>query len=87
MIQIDAPLAAIFITILLALIATGVAWGSLRERVNHNSKDIGDKAEAQEKIVSQIRAEFKAYQLNNREDHSMIFNKLDKIFMQNDKRD
>ena len=36
----DAGLAAIFITVLLALIGMGVAWGMLKERVNNNKSDI-----------------------------------------------
>ena len=79
MIEIDAALAAIFITVLLALIAMGVAWGSLREKVNGNCRDIQTEKDSHKETITQIRAEFKAYQLNNREDHSMIFNKLDKI--------
>ncbi len=84
MIQFDAPMAAIFITILLSLIAMGVAWGSLRERVCHNTEDIKREADSQKEVITQIRAEFKGYQINNREDHNQIFSKLDTI-LQNGK--
>ena len=40
MIQVDAAMAAIFITVLLSLIAMGVAWGTLSEKVRSNRKDI-----------------------------------------------
>ena len=40
MIQVDAALVAIFITILISLIGMGAAWGSLRERVKTNTEDI-----------------------------------------------
>uniref|UniRef100_A0A6M3K2E1 Uncharacterized protein n=1 Tax=viral metagenome TaxID=1070528 RepID=A0A6M3K2E1_9ZZZZ len=40
MIQIDAAMAAIFITVLLSLIAMGVAWGTISEKVKHNRNDI-----------------------------------------------
>lgn len=86
MIQFDAALAAIFITILLALISMGVAWGTLREKVNGNRRDIMAARDDLHETITQIRTEFKAYQLNNREDHNMIFQKLDKI-LQNGKKD
>jgi len=40
MIQVDAAVAAIFITVLLSLIAMGVAWGTLSEKVRSNRNDI-----------------------------------------------
>lgn len=40
MIQIDAGLVAIFVTILFALLGLAVAWGTLREKVKHNREDI-----------------------------------------------
>lgn len=40
MIQMDAPLAAIFVTILLALLGFAAAWGVLTEKVRNNRKDI-----------------------------------------------
>lgn len=61
MIQIDAPVLAIFITILLSLMGMAAGWGSLHEKVKHNCKDIEANAR------------------QNREDHQLIFNKLDSI--------
>jgi len=40
MIQIDAAMAAILITVLLSLIAMGVAWGTISEKVKNNRRDI-----------------------------------------------
>jgi len=37
---IDTGMVAIFITILLALMGTGVAWGVLSEKVKNNRRDI-----------------------------------------------
>lgn len=61
MIQIDAPLAAILITTLIALLGMAVAWGTLREKVKNNCKD--------------IESNYK----QNREDHQMLFNKMEDI--------
>jgi len=83
MIQIDAAFAAIFVTVLISLIAMGVAWGSLSQKVKNNCKDIGKQDNDHKEVITQIRAEFKTYQLNNREDHTMIFTKLDKILQNN----
>jgi len=61
MIQVDTPMAAILITVLLALIAMAAGWGTLREKVKNNCRDIDGNYK------------------QNREDHQMIFNKLDQI--------
>jgi len=75
MIQIDAPLVAIFFTILMALLAMAVAWGSLREKVKHNCQAVKE----QEKMIE------RNYQ-QNREDHQLIFQKLDKILLNGSKK-
>lgn len=61
MIQIDAAIAAIFVTVLIALLGMAVGWGTLRERVNNNRMQI-------ERLCEQ-----------NRQDHLLIFSKLDSI--------
>jgi len=48
MINLDAGLAAIFVTVLIALISMGVAWGIVSERVKNNRIDI-DKSHKENK--------------------------------------
>jgi len=61
MIQIDAAIVAIFVTVLIALLGLAVGWGTLRERVNNNRVQIEKSSE------------------QNRQDHKIIFEKLDSI--------
>jgi len=79
--EFDAALIGVIITGLMALLALAYGYGVLSNRVKGNSRDIEKQETAHKEIMSQIRCEFKAYQLNNREDHSMIFQKLDKILL------
>jgi len=53
MIQIDAALAAIFITILISLIGMGIAWGTLSEKVKNNRRDI-DITHRENKVDHQL---------------------------------
>jgi len=53
MIQIDAAIVAIFVTVLIALLGMAVGWGTLRERVSNNRKEI-------EKFSKQNREDHKA---------------------------
>lgn len=61
MIEIDASLVAILVTILGALIGVAFGYGSLTQKVKG--------------VVEQ----FKNYQKENKDDHNMINNKLDRI--------
>lgn len=79
MIQIDAALASIFITILIFLIGAGVAIGALRERVKSNLEHNIRQDKALEDAVHELRDEMKSNEINNRQDHAMIFTKLDKL--------
>ena len=79
MIQMDAAFAGVIVTVLLGLMALAYGYGSLNKEVKNIRKDSDKQDDAHKETIAQIRAEFKAYQINNREDHSMIFQKLDKI--------
>jgi len=58
MIQVDAGVAAILITILLSLIGMGVAWGTLREKVKQNRCDINthfdDNKKDHDKMITKL---------------------------------
>ena len=77
--EFDAALIGVIITVLIALLTMAYGYGVLSNKVKVNAKDIEKQEVAHKELITQIRCEFKAYQLNNREDHSMIFQKLDKI--------
>ena len=78
-IQFDAALAGTIVTVLLALLGLAYGYGSLSNRVTTNAKDIDRNKTEQAEICYQIRCEFKSYQLDNKGDHTMIFNKLEEI--------
>lgn len=61
MIEINAGMVAVFVTILLSLLGMAVAWGTLREKVKQHDKDIESNRN------------------ENRQDHKLIFQKLDDI--------
>jgi len=65
---IDTAVIAVIVTILLIIITVAFGYGILTQRVKQNRE-----------LIEAIRCEFKTYQINNRSDHTMIFNKLDKI--------
>ena len=67
-IEIDAGLAAVIITVLLAIIAMAVGWGTLRERLGNTREDV----ETNQRSIE------KNQEANTRE-HRLIFDKLDDI--------
>ena len=66
--QLDAAIIGVVVTGLLALLGLAYGYGALTQKVKANRCDITD-----------IRAEFKSYQIDNKADHTLIFTKLDKI--------
>lgn len=83
--QIDTAMVGVLVSIIVSLLAFAAWVGALHQKVRNNRDDIDeDKKEKKETIV-QIRAEFKSYQIENKNDHAQIFNKLDTI-LQNGKK-
>ena len=79
MLQIDAALAGVIVTILLGLMGLAYGYGSLNKEVGRIRKDTDKKDNEYKEVTAQIRAEFKSYQIDNKGDHGKIFDKLDKI--------
>ena len=86
MIQFDAALAGVIVTILLALMALAYGYGSINKEVRRIRTDTDDETKDRKEVITQIRAEFKSYQIDNKGDHSLIFSKLDKIIENGSKK-
>ena len=79
MIELNAGVVAIFVTILLALIGGGAAWGTLKERSKVNKAAIEQEVEDRKVAVAQEAESRKAAGLANKEDHQAMFNKLEEV--------
>ncbi len=76
----DTGMIAILVTILMALLGIAVAWGALSQRVHNQDITIEANRKLSEHEIERLHTE-------NREDHRLIFTKLEEInrFMQGDK--
>ncbi len=70
--QIDTGMAAILVTVLLALLGLAMAWGALGQKVSRHDITIKENRENVEKDIERLHTE-------NREDHRQIFTKLEEI--------
>ena len=68
---IDLALLSVLITLILAVLAGGFFLGKLTERVRSNRLEI-----------EQNKDEAKAYRLENREEHKVIVERLDKLILE-----
>ena len=68
---IDIALLALLISLIMAVLAGGVFIGKLTERVRSNRLEI-----------EQNKDEAKAYRLENREEHKVIVERLDKLILE-----
>lgn len=66
--EIDAGLVAVIITVLLAIIAMAVGWGTLRERLSNTREDVDSN-----------RRQIEKNREANTSEHRLIFTKLDDI--------
>ena len=68
MIELNAPLMAVIITVLLAMLGLAYSSGALANKVKGNRLDI-----------NQLEKDFKEYLRENKQDHEKMQDKLDKV--------
>ena len=71
---IDLALLSVLITLIMAVLVGGFFMGKLTERVRSNRLEI-----------EQNKDEAKAYRLENREEHKVIVERLDKLILEGSK--
>ncbi len=67
-VNIDSGIVAVCVTVLLAILGLAAAWGALGQRVKQHEKDISDN-----------RCEMDTFRKENRDDHRVIYDKLEEI--------
>ncbi len=72
MIEINAGLVGVFVTVLFAIIGLAVGYGTLKEKVSNNRKDIDKERDNQKREMEKFAKE-------NKDEHERIYNKLDEV--------
>ncbi len=72
MIEINAGLVGVFVTVLFAIIGLAVGYGTLREKVSQNRRDIDKERDNQKREMEKFAKE-------NKDEHERIYNKLDEV--------
>jgi len=80
-------IASISVTIIIGLFVLAFKYGELSNKVKTTRERQAENLERNVQDINGIRREFKEYKAENKADHNLIFNKLDTIIRNGNKKE